>query len=224
MFNVQRTNPAPLSLAEKKSYKGQDVINALRTMFYDKCYLCEQDSISAPEVEHFKPHKNNPALLYGWSNLFYSCRRCNSIKSNIYTGLLDGSDPQKDVFSEIIHYAGNAAMGEVIIKASSDNPSQETINSVKLIDKCFNDEHTSLKGVSKESLLELLLADYSKFLGFRNLLVDRGSTQKEIQESKEKLSVMCGVKHRFSVFWRWHIINDITANRKFPDIRKELGF
>ncbi|EMN3918521.1 hypothetical protein REJ49_001282 [Citrobacter farmeri] len=224
MFNVRRTMPAPPSLANHTSYKGQDVIDALRAMFYDKCYLCEQDFISAPEVEHFRPHNNTNALLYGWNNLFYSCRRCNSIKSNIHTGLLDGSDPQNDVFGEIIHYAGNAAMGEVVIKASSLNPSQETINSVNLINKCFNDENTSLKGISKESLLEILLADYSKYLGYRNQLADRGSTPREIQEAKDKLSVMCQVQHRFSVFWKWHVIKDTTVNRKFPNIRGELGF
>ncbi|HFK5610441.1 TPA: hypothetical protein ACG0A2_001795 [Enterobacter hormaechei subsp. steigerwaltii] len=224
MFNVQRSTPTPPSLALQNSYKGQDVIDALRTMFHDKCYLCEQDFISAPEVEHFRPHNNTAALLYGWDNLFYSCRRCNSIKSNTHTNLLDGSNPANDVFSEIVHYAGNAAMGEVVIRASSARPSQETINTVTLIDKCFNDENTSLKGISKESLLEILLEDYSKFLFFRNKLADRGSTPQEIREAKDKLSVMCHVKHRFSVFWKWHIIKDITVNRKFPDIRVELGF
>jgi hypothetical protein len=224
MFNVQRTMPAPPSLALQRNYKAQDVIDALRAIFYDKCYLCEQDFLSAPEVEHFRPHHNTTALLYGWNNLFYSCRRCNSIKSNIHMGLLDGSDPQKDVFGEIIHFAGNAAMGEVVIKASSLNPSQETINSVNLINKCFNDENTSLKGISKESLLELLLADLSKFTGYRNQLVERGSTPEEIKKAKDKLSVMCQVQHRFSVFWKWHIIKDITVNRKFPNIRGELGF
>ncbi|KKF38953.1 hypothetical protein [Hafnia alvei] len=224
MFNVQRSIPEPLSLALQTSYKGQDVIDALRAIFHDKCYLCEQDSISSPEVEHFVPHNKTAALKFGWNNLFYSCRRCNSIKSNTHTNLLDGSNSQLDVFSEIIHYAGNAAMGEVVIKASSANPSPETVNSVNLISKCFNDENTSLRGISKESLLEILLEDYTKFLIHRNVLAYRGSTQREIQAAKEKLSVMCQVQHRFSVFWKWHIINDVTVNRKFPAIRVELDF
>lgn len=224
MFNVQRSIPEPPSLALQKSYKGQDVIDALRAIFHDKCYLCEQDFISSPEVEHFVPHNKIAALKFGWSNLFYSCRRCNSIKINTYTNLLDGSNPQLDVFSEIIHYAGNAAMGEVVIKARSNNPSPETVNSVDLIRKCFNDENTSLRGISKESLLEILLEDYTKFLIFRNVLAYRGSTQREIEDAKEKLSVMCQVQHRFSVFWKWHIIKDVTVNRKFPAIRVELDF
>ena len=224
MFNVIRTMPAPASLASQNDYKGQDVIDALRTMFYDKCYLCEQDLIAAPEVEHFVPHNKSPALLYGWANLFYSCRRCNSIKSNIHTNLLDGSNPNLDVFSEIVHYAGNAATGEVIIRARSSNPSQETINTVDLIHKCFNDENTSLKGISKESLLELLLEDYALFIGYRIKLVHRSSTPREIQEAKEKLSTMCQVQHRFSVFWKWHVLDDAMLNRKHPNIRNELAF
>lgn len=224
MFNVNRSMPAPPSLASQSSYKGQDVIDALRAMFYDKCYLCEQDSLSAPEVEHFRPHNKSPVLQYGWDNLFYACRRCNGIKSNSHVDLLDGSDPQVDVFSEIVHYAGNAAMGDVVIKPSSAQPSQNTINTVSLIHKCFNDENTSLRGISKESLLESLLEDYSKFLVFRNQLVARGSTPLEIQVAKDKLSTMCRVQHRFSVFWKWHIIDDSVIKRKFPEIRAELGF
>jgi uncharacterized protein (TIGR02646 family) len=224
MFNVIRTQPAPVSLAGQGSYKSLDVIQELQSIFYGKCYLCEQSSLSDPEVEHFQPHGEDPNLKFGWNNLFYSCRRCNGIKSNKHINLLNCTDSKINVFEEIVHYAGNAAVGEVEIKASSDNPSQETVNTIKLLKKCFNEESTALKAVSKESLLERLLDDFNEFMIHRNILANKRSTQKDIALAMDNLSVMCDVDYPFSVFWKWHILNDSTINKKIPTIRVLLSF
>ncbi|HBT4986517.1 TPA: HNH endonuclease, partial [Klebsiella pneumoniae] len=122
MFNVVRPLQAPESLASQRTYKSEDVIVALRAMFYNKCYLCEQDSLADPEVEHFIPHENDPSLKFGWGNLYYACRRCNGIKSNTHVNLLDCTLSNNNVSDDIIHFAGNAAVGEILIKASNDNP------------------------------------------------------------------------------------------------------
>jgi len=224
MFNVVRSQPAPASLARQNSYRGHDVIEALRVMFHNKCYLCEQDSVADPEVEHFRPHNDEPNLLYGWDNLYFSCRRCNSVKSNSHVDLLNCTDANVNVFDEIVHYAGNAAMGEVEVRASKSRPSQQTINTVNLIYKCFNEEGTSLREVSKESLLEKLLDELAEYSKWRTVLASRRSTQQSIQEAKEQLAVMCSIAYPFSVFWKWHLLNDVIVNRKHPLIRAELGF
>lgn len=224
MFNVIRSQPAPASLAKEHSYRGQDVIEALRTMFHNKCYLCEQDSVADPEVEHFQPHNDDPKLIYGWDNLYFSCRRCNSVKNNRHVDLLNCADTRIDVFDEIIHYAGNAAMGEVEIRASKPRPSQQTINTVSLLYKCFNEEGTSLREVSKESLLERLLEEFAEYSRWRGVLASRRSTPQKVQEAKEQLAVMCSIAYPFSVFWKWHILKDVIINRKHPSIRVDLGF
>lgn len=224
MFNVVRTIPAPASLAAQRDYKGQDVVNALRTMFHSKCYLCEQDSIANPEVEHFIPHNKQPNLMYGWDNLFYACRRCNSIKSNTHVNLLNATDSNVDVFEEIIHFAGNAAVGEIQIVPSSEEPSQETINTAHLIWRCFNESNTSLRDISKESLLESLLDEFSEFLRLRNEMVSKRSIPAVVENAKSRLAMMCSISYPFSVFWKWHILKDIVIDKKFPQIRNELGF
>ncbi|MBA5601739.1 HNH endonuclease [Pectobacterium aroidearum] len=224
MFNVTRTQPSPPSLANNTSYRYPDVIQALQAMFHGKCYLCEQDSISDPEVEHFVPHGENTALKFGWNNLFYSCRRCNGIKSNTHRDLLDCTDSRVNVFEEIVHYAGNAAVGEIEIKANLAQPSKETINTVDLLKKCFNEETTGLKAVSKESLLEKLLDDFNEFMTHRNSLVNKRSTSQVVSQAKESLMIMCSEDYPFSVFWKWHILKDPTIERKFPAIRNELNF
>lgn len=224
MFNVIRPNQTPTSLALQRSYKEDDVITILRSIFHGKCYLCEQDSLANPEVEHFIPHNKDPVLKFGWENLFYVCRRCNGIKSNRRAPLLNCTNPNVRVFDEIIHFAGNAEVGEVIIRSSSNNPSQETINTVNLINKCFNESNTSLRRVSKESLMEKLLIELNNYRPLRDVLVKRLSPQVKIQEAKDSLSIMCSDDYPFSVFWKWHILKDIQLATRFPNLRNELGF
>ncbi|MDU4998203.1 MAG: hypothetical protein E6265_16665 [Enterobacteriaceae bacterium] len=224
MFNVVRPLNAPPSLANQTSWRGADVITALRNMFHNKCYICEQASVSDPEVEHFVPHGDDPLLMYGWDNLFFSCRRCNGIKSSTHINLLNCTDATIDVFEEIIHFAGNASVGEVEIRPASNTPSQQAINTANLIRKCFNDDATELRKVSKESLLEELNECYVDFMLQKNIIASRKSIDREINDAKERIAIMCRDDYPFSVFWKWHIIKDPVVIRKFPNIRDELGF
>lgn len=224
MFNVTRSYPAPVSLALKRSYKDHDVIEALRLIFHDKCYLCEQGSISAPEVEHFVPHNKTEALKYGWDNLFFSCRRCNGIKSSSHTNLLDCTVAANNVSDEIIHYAGNADVGEITIKPHSLSPSEQVINTVSLLNKCYNLENTSLRRVSKESLMEKILVELNNFRPLRDVLAQKLSSHEDVIASKKTLAIMCSDNYPFSIFWRWHLINDVILKRRYPDLRRELGF
>ncbi|MBC0855172.1 HNH endonuclease [Pantoea stewartii] len=223
MFNVTRPQPAPLSLALKKSYNDPDVIKALRTMFHSKCYLCEQDSVSNPEVDHFVPHRKVDSLKYGWDNLYYICRRCNGIKSNTHINLLDCVSVA-NISDEIEHYAGNAYVGEIIIKASQVSPSQQTLNTIELLMECYNSENTSLREISKESLLEKLLFHLGEFIPLRDVLAKMLSTPEQISHAKSTLALMCRDDYPFSIFWKWHIIKDIKLKQRYPNLRQELGF
>jgi uncharacterized protein (TIGR02646 family) len=78
MFKVNRPLPGPDC---SHDYHGKEIINALRTMFHGKCYLCEND-VSEPVVEHFIPHEGNRELENDWKNLYYSCSRCNNNKKS----------------------------------------------------------------------------------------------------------------------------------------------
>lgn len=224
MFNVIRTKSAPLSLAANKSYKGQDVISALSSIFYGKCYLCEQDSIAAPEVEHFIPHKKTNALKFGWNNLFLVCRRCNGIKSNKHVGLLDCTNSKINVFEEIKHFAYGASVGEIIIKPKKRKPSQDVLNTVELLELCFNLENTALRRISKVSLMDKLLVELNNFTPCRLTLASRLSTPDKIDEAKATLKAMCQIDYPFSVFWKWQVIEDVQMNKYHPNLRGDLGF
>ena len=88
MFNVTRPIQAPAPLANN-CYNHPDVLSALKPMFHGKCYLCERDELHDVEIEHFDPHMGDDTKKYDWDNLFYSCSRCNSLKSNTHTNLLN---------------------------------------------------------------------------------------------------------------------------------------
>ena len=62
MFNVTRTQPAPDSLKNKNGYAGDDVLNELRLIFFDKCYLCEISEPTSLNIEHFIPHGGDEDL------------------------------------------------------------------------------------------------------------------------------------------------------------------
>jgi uncharacterized protein (TIGR02646 family) len=88
-------------------YQSQDVQNALRLLYFQKCYLCERDAQYEGLVEHFLPHhRDRPERAFDWKNLHWCCSKCNARKrANKYktfvpgtkivatTLLLDPSDP-----------------------------------------------------------------------------------------------------------------------------------
>lgn len=223
MFNVIRNLPAPQCLT-RSIYNHRTVVDALEIIFHGKCYLCEQSGLMDPEIEHFIPHRGRDEYKYSWDNLFWACSRCNSIKSDTYDNLLDCTSTDVDVFSEIVHLAGNAITNGVQIHPRRKRPSRKVLNTVELLDKCFNSSSTGLRGITKVNLVEKLHEELYYFTGWRMKLVSARSTEVEIQDAKAKLKAMCSVSYQFSVFWRWHILTDIRVMKKFPNIRIELGF
>ena len=88
MVKVERSSPAPDSLAEEKkkpngSYSKPDVIEKLKKDFHNKCYICELDKLQDPQVEHLRPHfgGKNIERKFDWNNLFWSCSHCNGVKN-----------------------------------------------------------------------------------------------------------------------------------------------
>lgn len=71
----------PLSLAKRQSYNEPDTIQQLKTLFNNKCYICEMQELQDGIIEHLIPHRGDPDLKFDWRNLFWACNRCNSIKN-----------------------------------------------------------------------------------------------------------------------------------------------
>jgi hypothetical protein len=210
MFNVTRPQPGPDC---SKDYHSKEVVRALKTMFYGKCYLCE-DEISDPVVEHFIPHKGDVVKKYNWNNLYYSCHRCNGIKG-VMTDILDCCDSGTDVSLSIKCLCPSVPVNDVIIEAQgTDSKIQNTAN---LLHLCYNADNTGIQGISKEALHEKLFDYYCKFIEHRRTLKNRDSLQSEKDRAKERLKNMIDVSYPFSAFWKWHIKNDTFMVTQFSD-------
>ena len=173
MFKVERIGDAPTSLA-RKVYNSPEVVERLNEMFHGKCYLCEQADLDAPEIEHFEPHMENEVLKFDWNNLFYSCARCNSIKGTRHINLVDCCSDDINLVHAIKHMPPIMPDNDVGITTIVNNP--KVINTVELLNRCFNEDNTALRGITRANLMEKLFKHYTKLLNHRLTIVNRGST------------------------------------------------
>ncbi len=81
------------SLRQVKKWKGntkqtellQDKLGIMTNYHCSYCDIKDiKKGLSQGEIEHFLPKSIFPNLSELWSNLFWSCRQCNSFKSNNY--------------------------------------------------------------------------------------------------------------------------------------------
>ncbi|MDR1591936.1 MAG: hypothetical protein LBS16_03505 [Prevotellaceae bacterium] len=201
MFNVTRPHPGPDCSTD---YRSKETVTALREMFFGKCYLCE-DEVSDPVVEHFMPHEGDPAKKYDWNNLYYACHRCNSIKGTT-SEILDCCDSTTDVSQAVKCLCPSVPNEAIVVENQQDDA--KTQNTARLLDKCYNEDNTGIRGISREALHEKLFEYYCKFISNRRTLKNHDASPAEKEKAKEHLMQMKDVSYPFSVFWKWHILSD----------------
>lgn len=216
MFNTIRSSTAP-SCLNKKQYNTKEVVDKLEPMFFGKCYLCEQDELSSPEIEHFDPHQGNQSKKFDWDNLYYSCDRCNSIKGTKHKNLLDCCDPLINVFKIIRCTMPSIPDEDIKVSAMIDPSDQKTKNTVELLNLCYNEDNTALRGITRSVLIEKLYEHYTELLKYRLIIKDKRSTGTEKEYAKERIESMLKESFPFSVFWRWHVISDKFLKEELKD-------
>ncbi|WP_062570600.1 HNH endonuclease [Pseudoalteromonas arabiensis] len=217
MFNVTRPEEIPQDLGNGKQYNKPEVVKALKKMFFGKCYLCERGNVEDPEIEHFLAQANGGGRVL-WENLFYSCSRCNSIKSNKYNDLLDCTDDNIDVSAAIKLVMTVTPNDDVIVEAAIANPNAQVINTVKLLNECYNNQNTGLRGVSRESLIEQIYEYLIVFIQTRGLLKNPSTSEEREKEALGVLEKMMRPKHPFSAFWRWQYLGDSFLVDEYPEL------
>ncbi|HIF9530258.1 TPA: HNH endonuclease [Photobacterium damselae] len=217
MFNVIRPIDAPACLSNGSTYNQPAVVSALKLVFHDKCYLCERNEIHDVEIEHFVPQAAGGGRM-DWNNLFYSCSRCNGIKSNGYTALLDCTNPAINVSREIRLKAFPTPNSEILVEASSDNPSNETSNTIELLNECYNNSSTALRGVSRETLTEQLFDHMYTFISARRLLKNPSTGRRNKEDALETIEAMLNSRHPFCAFWRWQYLDDKFLTEHYPQL------
>ncbi|MGN5130512.1 HNH endonuclease [Aeromonas hydrophila] len=217
MFNVIRPVNGPSCLATGAVYNRPEVVDALRTMFYGKCYLCERNEIHDVEIEHFIPQDAGGSRM-DWDNLFYSCSRCNGIKSNRHSDLLNCTDPHINVCREIRLKIFTTPDNDIFIEPTSSQPSNETLNTIELLKLCYNDSTTALRGVSREALIEQIFDYMYTFINARRLLKHPSTGQSIRREALETIAAMLESRHPFSAFWRWQYLDDRFLTTNYPEL------
>lgn len=119
-------NGTILRSSVKKAYKNPEIKASVLVESHEKCAYCETKVTHQypGDIEHIIPKKKFPRLTLTWSNLTFSCFKCNNSKRD-YFGKHEEKllNPFKDNINEhlifigpIIFNFGHSARGEITIK------------------------------------------------------------------------------------------------------------
>lgn len=207
MFNVVRGKLAPDSLKSRRKYDSQDVYDALNEIFFYKCYLCETKEPHDVNVEHFSAHMGDLNKKYDWNNLYLVCSRCNNIKGAHYNNLLNCCDVHEDVFKAIKHLPPITpyAKSVQIVAMRDDEKSRET---VELLEKIYNSEHTANKRVSGSFLRRKVFDQYNLLLDQINAYYAPVATPEDKKRAIARIQVLIDRASPYSAFIRWCILED----------------
>ena len=219
-FERRDTVKAQLAVAslerEKKkpsgTYNTPEVNAALKEMFYDKCYLCEQKGLTSRAIEHRVPHQGNLDLKFDWNNLFLVCTHCNNIKGSRYNNILDCS--QVAVDSKIaFRKHGYWGVPEYLefVPLSDD---EETKSTVALLEEIYQG-HTAQKSEEAKMICRKVQRAMSDF---KNCV-----REYEESDGEDKLDALDLIKKElrpsseFTAFKRWLIRDAID---KYPELQQ----
>lgn len=206
MFNVLRPKLAPLSLLDRKSWNGADVLDLLCETFLDKCYICETKNPLSLNVEHFVAHQDDTDKMYDWHNLFLACARCNLIKRHFYNNLINCTDPNTDALRLIRHVPPTTPFVKtLIIEPTDDNP--KTIQTATLIRKIFTDDNTGNKNVTGTYLRKRVYGRYSKLIEQMNIYISEDSLDSHKEDAILRIKQLMHKNQEYSAFLRWAILD-----------------
>jgi hypothetical protein len=142
MIDVERSQPAPTSLAEEKGWRGEDVLKRLFDDFLGKCYLCENtvDGSGSFEVDH-RRQRGDGGADFDWANLFLICEHCNGRRAKSWPdgGLLDpaGGHRVEARVLQTIEYDGDDKLVPVFCAAAAND--LEAVNTAAELERIHND-------------------------------------------------------------------------------------
>ena len=219
---TEKSQLAVQSLAKEKIKSSgkcntDEIVEALREIFHNKCYICENKNATEWEVEHLIPHGDNIDLKFDWENLFWACGHCNHIKGNKFTPIFDCT---KVAVDEIISFRKVGYFGieeslkfEKIDSVSDDKKIQITC---ALLDRVFTGK-TLQEQVGAKILRHEVQNELSEF---KNYVRDYNEA---IGEDKKDL--FATIRNRlksnskFAAFKRW-IVRDNPNCKDFIDCWK----
>jgi hypothetical protein len=209
VINITKSTIVPASLALEKAkkssenYRSDDVIFSIKNDFNNKCYLCEDYAPSTINVEHFVPHRGDRNLMFDWANLFYACGHCNNSKLANYDNILNCTDKSHKILEWIKFSINPYPKEKVLILSKHDD--EKVHNTVDLLLKIYNGEHTGLKTVEGENIRERLIDEMVKFTKRLKKYVKPSLSLEDKERNRRKIQEMLSVKSPFTAFKVWVI-------------------
>ena len=199
------------------NYNQPEVVDALKVVFNNKCYLCENKKITSYNIEHLKPHRNEDKnLKFLWENLFLACAHCNNIKSDKPENIVDCTEI--DV-AKLISFRkiGSFAWEEKIeiIGLNEDKAVKET---VELLEKIY-EGNTFLKTMESLNIRKELREEIHDFINAINEYQETDGEDKE--DAKFLVRKHLKSNSPFAAFKRW-IVRD--NSEKLYEFQKNLHF
>jgi uncharacterized protein (TIGR02646 family) len=217
--DTEKTALAIESLAKEKGRCNTDeVIDALMEIFHSKCYICESKKPNEIEVEHLTPHNGDKNLKFDWNNLFLACGRCNHIKGDKYTPILDCTKVEVD---EIIAFRKIGYFGTdefLQFEPISDFPNNEEIQMTCELLQRIHYGNTPQEKVGAKMLRHSIRQELTNFKNYvRDYLESTGEDKKDLFV---KICSQLKSNSQFAAFKRW-IVRDNDNCKDFLDCWKE---
>lgn len=215
MVKIERTPTPPASLAIEKAkasgkYNLDDVVTQLHADFHGKCYLCEQDALQSIEVEHLTPHHGDIDLKFDWTNLFYSCAHCNSVKNQrqYESNILDccTTDPET-----MIHHA--LVNGQVVVTPLIGTVDAQ--NTANLVQDCFELRNRPIRSIESQNKVTALMGTMNLLCKYLEKL-EKGTSKHALPALRGMLSR----EYKFAGFTRTYVRDHLD---KYPDLAQYVN-
>lgn len=197
------------------TYNTEAVNQALREVFYGKCYICENKDSASYQIEHLFPHRENAGLKYDWENLFWACAHCNNIKSDKYEPILDCTKQPVDrmIAFRKKGYFGTEEKLEFVPQKEKD---ESVDNTVRLLKDVYYGT-TPQKKIEARIIRKALRKNLSDFKEYV-----RQYQEAEDEEEKEDIGDLLKRELKsssaFTAFKRWLIWD----NRMYSELEKYI--
>lgn len=193
---------AALQEAKRRSstYNTPEVNEALREMFYGKCYICESKDITSYQIEHLHPHRGNADLKYDWDNLFLACAHCNNTKLGRFEPIIDCT---KEDVEKLIAFRKKGYFGteeELVFELLDFR--EETRNTQGLLREVYYGS-TPQKKMEAKILRKKLRKELSEFKEYVREYQEAEGEEKE--DLDYLLKKQLGDSSSFAAFKRWLI-------------------
>jgi hypothetical protein len=148
---------------KEETYRSGEVFEAIKTDFHCKCYLCEDAEVTAPNVEHFEPHRGDPDKKYDWNNLFYACAHCNNLKQHRFWPLLNCTVEADRIWEAVeIRFSPFPKPTVEVIAHPQIGKEEECTNTRELLFKCLSGRDcTSIKQEGARALRKKMNREYA---------------------------------------------------------------